>query len=187
LETTFPLTTDDYWQFTQFVTRRTPALRRAALLRMVILPLVLAVEFSVLHLTWLWFILLLVVLTAAWVSYLRWAMKKAAARTVQMRTGAVGMHTVRIGADGFRQQSTVMESFVRWEKIIEIAQSPHHIAFFMGPAFAFIVPLSAFPDAAQRGVFLETARAYWRSARDGSNPVLPAQSAAWPPPPQRMV
>ena len=102
---------------------------RQSLIRTTIVPVLLAVEFAVPKLSWPVYSLLMAVVTAVWVLYLRWATKKATARMANLRVGTIGLHTLRIGIDGIRQQDTVLDTSVRWEKIIEIAQSPHPRSF----------------------------------------------------------
>ncbi len=186
LEVTYALEKSDYLQYNKFVISRVPALKWQVLFRFFFVPAVIGAEFFVLHLAFFYALIFLGV-ALGWVSYLLWVQRRTVIAQAQARPGALGLHTVSLQPDGFYSQSAVQDTRVKWQNITEVADSPQMIAFFLSPRFGFIVPKRAFADPAQAQAFLETARAYRRSAYDGTPPVLPDAPVSWPPAPQRML
>ena len=187
LEVTYTLEKNDYLQYNRFVINRVPSLNRLMLLRFFVLPGIVALEIYFIGLPTLLSLAALFVLTAAWVAYLLWAQRRAVITQAQARPGALGLHTVSLRPDGLYNQTSVQDTRVKWQNITEVADSPQIIALFLSPRFGFIVPKRAFADPAQASAFLETARAYRRSAYDGTQPALPSAPASWPPAPQRIL
>lgn len=187
MEVTYQLERADYWQYNKFVVGRVPALKRQALLQMFVLPAVLALELKTLHVSLLVYGLLVLILAAVWNLYLLWVRRRTVNAQTDARPGSIGLHTLALGKDGIREQSSVMETFVRWSKVTEIAENTHSLILFFGPRIGYLVPKRAFPTAEGMQAFLETARTYHKSALDGTEPILPEFSPSWPPAPQRMI
>lgn len=187
MEVTYTLEKNDYLQFNRFVIGRVPALKRQAVLRFFFLPALIAFELYIAHLPRLLFLVVLCAVTAGWVAYLSWAQRRAVITQAQARVGAIGLHTISLQPDGLYNQSSVQDTRVRWQNIAEVADSPQMILLFLSPRYGFLVPKRAFADPAQASAFLETARAYRRSAYDGTPPTLPSAPASWPPAPQRIL
>jgi hypothetical protein len=188
MEITYTLEPSDYSRFNAFVVRRVPALMRQFVLRVLVIPVIVGVELvSLFHAAWLIALPLVVVATALWVAYLIWAQRRLVARQAQYRPGALGLHTMRVGAEDVREQSDALEMVVRWPKITEVTQSDHHVIFLIGPRYGLIVPRRAFGSPDQEQAFVETVRGYRRAALDGIAPVLPQAEGVWPPAPRTMA
>ena len=187
LEVTYTLEKNDYLRYSWFVIGRTPGLKWQAILRFFGLPLFNLVVLFIFHTAPVPYLLNAVGVTSLWVGYLWWAHRQAVISLAQARTGDLGLHTVSLQPDGLYNQTSILETRVKWQNITEVADSPQIIALFLSPRFGFIVPKRAFADPAQASAFLETARAYHRSAYDGSEPALPPVPASWPPAPQRIL
>ncbi len=187
MEVTYTLEKNEYLQFNRFVINRVPALKRQAFLRFFFLPVLIAGELYLMHISWLPFLVIICAVTAAWVGYVWWAQNRAVITQAQARVGAIGLHTVSIQPDGLYSQTSVVDSRVKWQNITEVADNPQLIVLFLSPRFGFLVPKWAFADPAQAQAFLETARACRQSVWDGTLPVLPSVPASWPPAPQRIL
>ena len=186
MEVTYALEKNDYLQFNRFVINRVPTLKRQAFLRFFFLPALIAFELYIAHIPRLPFLVVLCAVTAAWIAYLSWAQRRAVVTQAQARIGAIGLHTASLRPDGLYNQTSVQDTRVKWQNITEVAENSQMILLFLSPRYGFIVPKRAFADPAQASAFLETARAYRRSAYEGTPPVLPTAPASWPPAPQRM-
>ncbi len=187
VEVTYALENSDYLRFNKFVINRTPALKRQMLLRFLGLPALIAVEVYFIHLPPALYLPFVLVFSAAWIAYLWWAQQRAVTVQAQLRPGVLGLHTVSLQPDGLYNQTTILDTRVKWQNITEVADSPQMIVLFLSPRYGFIVPKHAFADPAEASAFLETAQAYRRSASDGTLPSLPARTPSWPPAPQRML
>ncbi len=186
MEVTYTLEKNDYIQFNRFVINRVPALKRQAFLRFFLLPVLIAAELYIAHISWLPLLVILGAVAAAWIAYLLWAQRRAVVTQAQARVGAIGLHTVSLQPDGFYSQTSIVDTRVKWQNIAEVADSPQTIMLLLSPRFGFIVPKRAFADPAQASTFLEMARTYRQSAYDGTQPMLPSIPASWPPAPQRI-
>ncbi len=122
-----------------------------------------------------------------WLALTTWSRKRAYWKLTEATPGSIGLHTLALGPDGIHEQNTVKETIVKWPKVTEIAESPQLVVFFLSPRYGFLIPKRAFPTADGMQAFLETARAYHKSALDGTAPILPEIGASWPPAPQRLV
>lgn len=188
MEITYQLEKSDHLRFNQFVINRIPSLKRQALLRFFGLPAVISVELYVFHLTLVPYLLNVFGVTAAWIAYLWWAQRRAIISQAQARPGAIGLHTVSLQPDGLYNQTSILETRVKWQNVTEVADHPQMILLFLSPRFGFIVPKRAFADPAQAQAFFELARAYRQGVLDGTRPMLPsALPASWPPAPQRIL
>lgn len=186
METTYTLAYDDYRHYNKFVLQRLPALRRQRLVRLVLLPAIVLADAWLLHLSWPW-LLAALAFCALWVAYASWIPGRVLKKQLEARPDTLGLHTMRLSAQGLADQNPVSLTTVRWDKIMDIAASAQTVVFFVAPRYAFFVPTRAFADPAQARVFEETARAYWRASRDGTAPVLPQAASAWPPAPRMSV
>ena len=187
MEITYQLEREDYLQYNRFVINRVPALKRQAVLRFLIVPAILSVEFRFLPMPLLFYGLLVFSTTVIWIVFLLWTQRRAVIALTLARPGAVGLHTLSLQPDGLREQTSVLEARVKWQHITEVAQSPQMIALFLGPRYGFLVPKRAFQNPQQAQAFFETAQAYRRSALDGTTPILPPIAESWPPAPQRII
>lgn len=187
MEITFQVERRDYLDYNKFAVSRLPALKRQGLLRLLFLPALLALEFQFLHLSLLVCVLLILVITAGWTAFLLWGQRRGVIALAEARPGAIGLHTLALGPEGFQEQSSVMATIVKWPKVTEITESKELIVLFLGPRYGFLVPKRAFQTSGQAQVFLETVRAYHKGALDGTAPLLPDAASSWPPPPQRMA
>lgn len=189
MEVTYQLEREDYWQYSKFVVSRVPALKRQSVLRFFVTPGILSLDLWLFHVGgyWVWTLIFTVALFGLWAVFLLWSQQRGLKVQLEARIGSIGLHTMQLAPDGFREQNAVMECFVKWSKVTEIAESPQVLVFFLGPRFAFIVPKRAFPSPEQAQAFLQTARAYRDGLASGTAPVLPPTGQVWPPPPQRLV
>lgn len=187
MEITYSLERDDYWQYNRFALRRTPALRRQALMRPLLLPAIIALDFWLFHLSLFWFVVGLPIITALWITYLFVFLRRAVGKQAERRVGSLGLHTMRLSPEGVREQNSTLELIVRWDKLVDIADGPTLVALFMGPGYALFVPKRVFAGPVQVQEFLATARAYWRSARDGTALILPEGQSIWPPAPKTLA
>lgn len=187
MEITYTLEQDDYARFSQFLIRRTPALKRQMLLRYLVLPVIIAFELTFLHLGAVPYMALLLLATGLWALYLRWMQKRAIGRVAALRPGAVGLHTMRLDAAGLRNQDPYMTVSVEWGRVIEVLQNAELVFLLLSANYGFMVPLRAFSSLEQAQAFVETARAYRKAARDGTAPVLPQASNNWPPAPRTVT
>lgn len=188
MEITYPLERLDYWRFTQAAIRRVSALRRQVITRYLFLPIIFAVEFSFLHVGPALYVTFLILATVLWACFVAWTQKRVAMRAPDQVPGALGLHTMRLEAGGFRVQSLYIESSVNWEKLLDVAESADLFLFLISPHYGFIVPRRVFGTSDQAQAFLQTARAYWQAARDGTTPILPqATGTSWLPMPRTMT
>ena len=187
MEVTFQVEREDYWQYNKFVIGRVPALKRQTLIGPLIISVILVFDLWAFHLGNLtWLAIFGVVMFGFWLAFTSWTRKRVFLKTVEAKPGALGLHTLALRQDGLHEQSAVMETIVKWEKVTEIAESPHLIVLFLSPRYGFLVPKRAFPITEGALAFLERARAYHKSALDGTAPILPELSHSWPPAPQRL-
>jgi hypothetical protein len=187
MEVTYQLERTDHLEYNRFVVNRVPALKRQAFFQMLGIPLIFGFEFVSFHLTWYIYIPLILVSGTLWNVYLLWVRRRAVVAQTQTRPGAIGLHTFKLGPDGVREQTTVIEAFARWAKVTEIAENKQLIVFFLGPRYGFLIPKRAFPSAEDAQVFLDTARAFRSSSLNGTVPSLPEIRPSWPPAPQRFT
>ena len=190
MEVTYQLEREDYWQYYQFVAGRTQAFKRQMLLRSLI-PAIIILDLILL-------LLFLHVGGIVWVTLggaavyilcfapVKWSRKRIFLSTVEARPGALGLHTLALGVEGFHEENAAVETRVRWPKVSEIADNKQLIVLFLGPQFGYLIPKRAFPSEEQAQAFLETARAYHQSALKGTAPMLPEVTPSWPPAPQRL-
>ncbi len=186
MEVTYQLERRDYLGYNRFVVSRVPALKRQALIQMFVLPVILALELKVVHVPLWVYGLIVLILAGLWNAYLLWVRRRAVIALADARPGAIGLHTLALAPDGIREQTSVIEAFVRWSKVTEIAENKELVVLFFSPRFGFLIPKRAFPTAEGAQAFLETARAYHKSALDGTAPILPEMGSSWPPAPQRL-
>jgi hypothetical protein len=73
--------------------------------------------------------------------------------------------SVSIGPEGFRVKSRAEDTSLQWNRVRDIVENKPYVYFRLTGSAASIVPQRAFrsPDEAQR--FLDSATAYWQSAR----------------------
>ncbi len=187
MEVTYTLEKNDYLQFNGFIINRVPALKRQALLRFFGLPLFNLVVLWAFHVSLVPYLLNALGVTALWIGYLWWAHRQVVITLAQARVGDLGLHTVSLQPDGFYNQTSVLETRVKWQNITEVADSPQMIVLFLSPSYGFIVPKRVFAGPEQAQAFLETTRAYRQSVWDGTQPMLPPVPASWPPAPQRIL
>ena len=92
--------------------------------------------------------------------------------------------TVMLNRDHLRYEEPSGEMLIKWKNIYDIIESKNICVIRLNKVSGVVVPKRAFsgPDHMQQ--FIETARAYWNAARDGTEPVLPEPLDMWPPPPQ---
>lgn len=116
MEITYQVERSDYLEYNRFVVNRVPALKRQALLQIIFVPALLALELKALHIPLLTYCLIVLLLAGFWNLYLLWVKRRAVTALTNARPGAVGLHTMRLSSDGVREQSSVVEAFVRWAK-----------------------------------------------------------------------
>ena len=124
------------------------------------------------------------ILSVMWIVFVREAHKSTVLQNAQKRPGATGQIRLLLNSDGVREWSSYSEMFVPWIHIQYITESDSAIQIFVQPLHAFILPKRAFSGQDHAQHFIETARAYWNAARDGTEPILPEPLAMWPPPPR---
>jgi len=186
MEVTYQLEREDYLQYNRFVINRVPALKRQTLLSLFIVPVILAVEFKFLRMPLLFYVLIVFSVTVGWGVFLFWMQRRAVIAQATARPGAIGLHTLSLQPEGLREQNSVLEAWIKWQKFAEIAESPQMIVLLISPRYGFLVPKRAFQTLEQAQTFLETAQAYRQSALDGTTPNLPSLPETWPPAPQRI-
>jgi len=66
--------------------------------------------------------------------------------------------------------SELVESRVKWLAIEKIESSNEHLFVYISSMSAHVVPMRAFGNEMHFSAFVESARAYWRQARDAMGP-----------------
>ncbi len=189
MEVTYQLERDDYWAYYQFVAWRLPPWKRIDFLPLLALCALIAFDHwspNTRH-GLLFAIGAGVTFFGTLFGVTLWREKEAFLKTIEIRPGAIGLHTISLHTEGFNLQSSVVETRVRWSKVTELRQNEKLIGFLLGPRYGFIVPKRAFQTPEQAQAFLETAQAYRKSAHDGTTPALLSIPETWPPAPQRIV
>ena len=188
MEITYQLEKNDYLNYFWFATKRVPALKRQMLLRFFGLPLFNLAALYIFPLSLVPYLLNAFGVAAVWIAYLWWAQRQAVITLAQSRPDSFGLHTLSLQPDGLYNQTSVLDTRVKWRNITEVAENPQMIVLFLSPRFGFIVPKRAFADPAQAQAFFELARAYRQGVLDGTQPMLPpALPVSWPPAPQRIL
>ncbi|MCW3060012.1 MAG: hypothetical protein JWQ02_1833 [Capsulimonas sp.] len=182
MEQTYTLELKDYLQFQAFIIKRNPKYSRQRYLMMLIAPVVTALMTTALRLPWEHILLFSALAAAIWIPYLLFAYRKAMSSQLKLSIGSTGLFTAVINPDRLSLEGPIHELRTRWEKVVEITESAHHLVFLYGPVYGSIIPKAAFRDAEHAREFLETAHAYQNGMlRDAPDSL----STAWPPAPQR--
>ena len=85
-----------------------------------------------------------------------------------------GEHSISLTREGLQQRSELGEGVQRWRAIKTIAQDKHNLYFILAVAgtskivMGVIVPKRAFVSPENAETFLDQARRYWTSERQGS-------------------
>ncbi len=82
----------------------------------------------------------------------------------------LGWRRLSIGPACVAMNSDLIESRMKWPAIEKIDATNEYLFIYFGSANAHIVPMRAFGDEAHFRSFVETARRYWKQARDTMGP-----------------
>ena len=174
-------------RYNNFLVGRVPARKRQIIISFIYIPALISLALVLTHaLSWEWDIFISVMFAIFWAFFIIRVRKTSILKSLEARPGSLGLHTLAVSTEGVREQTSIMEAFVRWPKIQESAENAKFIVFMIGPVWGFVIPKHAFTTPEQAQTFLETARAYHRSALDGTVPDLPITDRTWPPAPQRI-
>ncbi|HVC98489.1 MAG TPA: YcxB family protein [Pirellulales bacterium] len=82
----------------------------------------------------------------------------------------LGWRRLSIGREGVVMISDLVESRIKWPAIEKIDTSNEHLFIYISSMSAHVVPIRAFASAMHFSAFVESARGYWRQARDAIGP-----------------
>ena len=187
MEITCQLIADDFWSFDRFVFKRVPALKRKIILNLISPIVVWLGIFWVFRFPLPVCILLNLALWICWPFYYFPELKRQAIKRAEMTPNALSQQILTINSNELRLRNSMSEATTIWNNFTELVEDNQHFFFFISERFALVVPKRAFSAPEQAQAFLETARAYHRSALEGAVPILPAMDQIWPPAPQRIV
>ena len=189
MELIYSVTVDDYWRFSKFLTRKTPALwvRWAMLL--------LVVPISTLYVLWATGVvpdpngfLVWLVANILWILFALSNYKRQSLARFRQSPGTVGRRSLQIGSDALVSSSDLIQTRIDWKAIVRVWDSPVGVLFFYARLLAILVPISAFTRTGERETLVRLATAYWRHAQFGDPlPDLPSSAldtSIWPPPPR---
>lgn len=95
-------------------------------------------------------------------------LQQSASRWVSAAIGGKSAETLRVEEAGFRHISSDYETFIPWRTVCEIKEHGRLIYFFYRPNEAVAVPMRAFGTLEEQMTFVNTANAYWRTAKLGT-------------------
>jgi len=167
MEMTYTLTGEDYFQFNKFVAKRKwsyytnhPAV--SGIVAAATCTLVVRV-FSDRAPSW---IILLGALTAGGLGVgAQFFLMRRCLRRVPANAHRIGTLTVRVDPEGVRVKTAISEGTVRWEGVLQIAETLDYVYLLTGQYVGFVVPKRAFTDLATGKAFVDTARSYCESSR----------------------
>jgi len=181
MEITFALQPDDIWACNKFIISRVTAFRLRVGVRLVTVPLCLALLYVLVHIQW-WVCCLVGFGTACvWLPFCGWSARRYQLKEAQKIRGFLGKQTLEISGEGVRQITPYVNSLIQWANFTEIVESARHIFFFLDRNHALIIPRSAFTSSEEAKVFVEGAQRY-RAGLEVTD--IASQSGIWPPAPR---
>jgi len=183
MHVTYAITPEDLRILNRHIIFRTPLFRVRFLIRLVIVPLVVSYEaFQHIGHDMLLRVLALAAMSVAWAAFVFWSNDRWNRQHVNQRAGLLGVHTIKIGADGILQSCSAGCGELPWSEITEIEGTKRYIYLFTSPRSALIVPKSGFSHPGEGLEFFRSATAYWQEfPKSPPNP----NTNVWPPAPLR--
>jgi hypothetical protein len=169
LSVTFKHTEEDLLRFQKFSMWKVPRIRRRNLLRLVAIPLMLIVLYTLMGMDAVIAIPVTVALTLVWVAYFFWRAKSMTLKAARDIPYFYEKQSMTVTPRGIEQIYEGGEAVTKWKAVHEIVDSGEQILFYLTPKIASFVSYKAFTNESEARRFLELARGWWKEARNESS------------------
>jgi hypothetical protein len=166
ISVTFKHTEEDLLRFQKFSMWKVPRIRKRNLLRLVAIPLMLIVLYTLMGMEAVISVPVTVALTLVWVAYFFWRARSMTLKAARDIPYFYEKQSITVTPRGIEQIYEGGESVTNWKAVHEIVDSGEQILFYSTPKIASFVSYKAFSNESEARRFLELAQSWWQEARN---------------------
>lgn len=129
-------------------------------------PILVLVVYRLLRIDWV-YTMIWVIVTAFFMAFLlQYRVKRRIRKSLnQNAKGILGLHTIEISKDGFRETTDVNDSFHHWKGVKAIEDNAEYIFIYLNDLLGVhIIPKRDFPSPEQARQFYRLSIEYWKEA-----------------------
>ena len=184
MEICYQVNRAEFLEWVDILVREKRTIPWSLIIRCAIVPLLVVFLFVTTGLTTPLELVCVGLFSALWTAFIIWQKSLATRRVVDAAFDPSDKVKMLIDRSRLLFEYDSSDVLIKWSNVRDIVDSGNIFVIRLDKDAGYIVPKRAFSGQDHAKHFIETARAYWNAARDGTEPVLPEPLAMWPPPPQ---